>query len=139
MTGTYCYVANVPAARRRFDLGLPARPKSAGAARRALAWLDLPPRQLQDAQLLLTELMTHCVHHAAPGSDDTIRVEVVAWDQILRVNVNEQPPPADRPALPADPADADAWGLYIVDQVADRWGQDGSGGYWFELTAAGHA
>lgn len=136
MNAAYCYVDDVPAARRRFDIGLPARPVSAGAARRALAFLDLPPRLLEDARLLVTELMTHCVNHSAPSSDDTIRVEVVSWGPVLRVNLNEQPHPSDQPHPAPDPADQDPWGLYIVDQVADRWGQDGNGGYWFELITA---
>jgi anti-sigma regulatory factor (Ser/Thr protein kinase) len=112
------------------------RPEAAGEAREMVRELDLSPRQGTDATLLLSEVVTNSVRHAGLGDDDAIEVVLDAGD-VLRVEVRDRGAGFEPTALEPDPARPNGWGLYLVQQLADRWGVDKGPPttVWFELSA----
>jgi len=121
------------------SLELPGRAEAPAAARRALAALNgdlhlISEARLQDAQLLVTELIANAVRHTASA---TVGLRVTADPEILRIEVGQAGQPFDplpnrEPSLTGD----GGWGLRIVDVVAARWGvQDRAERVWvwFEL------
>jgi anti-sigma regulatory factor (Ser/Thr protein kinase) len=89
-----------------------------------------------DLMLLVTELVTNAVRHGGDRGELPIRLELERVDGHVHVRVEDPgttfiPPPA---ILTGDAAGG--WGLFLVDQVADRWGvSPASAGtcVWFEL------
>jgi anti-sigma regulatory factor (Ser/Thr protein kinase) len=120
------------------SLELPATPTAAPAARRALL-ADrgtLPPSVRDDVLLLVTELVNNAVRHAKAGADRPLRVEVRHRAPTLRVAVFDEGTgfTSDGPRSEGD--ESGGWGLFLVDQIADRWGitPTGSGTcVWLEI------
>jgi anti-sigma regulatory factor (Ser/Thr protein kinase) len=123
------------------DVELENNPEAAAAARTALDKLtgSVPASRLRDLRLLVSELVTNAVRHAGLGRSDRIRLLVDVRDRHVRVEVHD-PGEGFTPRAPEpDPARASGWGLYLVDELADRWGVDGAGRgtrVWFELDGA---
>ena len=122
-------------ARHRLDLVVPATPGMLSAVRAALTELPLSPRALDDARLLVSELVANSMRHARLGPNDTIRVTAEVRHGRLRVDVvdggrggTQVPTGAIRPRPGAD----SGWGLYLVEILSSRWGHDADR-YWFEL------
>jgi anti-sigma regulatory factor (Ser/Thr protein kinase) len=124
---------------RRVSVRLRPARTAAEQARRALRRLSLPRPLADEAQLLVSELVTNSVRHAGLGPDDLIHL-VADWSGTrLRVHVHDRPGRTGgvsgtiRP-----PAGAESgWGLYLVDRLASRWGTSADG-YWFELHPSPH-
>jgi anti-sigma regulatory factor (Ser/Thr protein kinase) len=121
----------------RYRLDLAQDADSPAAARRALGDLadHLPPRRLQDAQLLVSELVTNAIRHAGLHDGDTITLSVEASDRALRIEVSD-PGPGFAPGAPEPDMDhASGWGLYLVSELSDRWGVERNAvtRVWFEL------
>jgi anti-sigma regulatory factor (Ser/Thr protein kinase) len=131
-----------PAPQVTIDLQLDNNPDAASLARRALDGLtdEVPERRVRDAQLLVSELVTNAVRHAGLRPGDRIRVRVDLDDRAVHVEVHDPGSGFEpRPPQP-DPTRMSGWGLYLVDELADRWGVDDGGGgtrIWFELERAG--
>lgn len=95
-----------------------------GSARRAVGRLSdrLPQARLEGLQLLVSELVTNSVRHAGMGSDGRIRVRVRVGRDTIRLEVTDGGagfvPPKLEPSVYAE----SGWGLYLVDQISDRWG-----------------
>jgi anti-sigma regulatory factor (Ser/Thr protein kinase) len=123
------------------DLELESSPEAAAVARLALDRLAgrVPARRMRDLRLLVSEVVTNAVRHAGLREGDRIRLRVDVADRHVRVEVHD-PGHGFRPRRPKpDPARASGWGLYLVDELADRWGVDGDGPgtrVWFELDRA---
>lgn len=121
----------------QLKLELAGHPDSVGQARHALQELEatLPERRLDDVRLLVSELVTNAIRHAHAGPGATVRLIVQADADRLRVEVHDHGG-GFSPSVPdPDPTRAGGWGLYLVEQLADRWGVDGANGtrVWFEL------
>src|SRR5207248_4099883 len=123
---------------------LPASPLAAGAARRAVAGLApfLDPGVAENAELLVSELVTNSIRHAGLPAEASIEFTVRASPDALMVEVADaghgfdEGAPA-RPRVVAGSACASGWGLFLVDRIADRWGAvqvEGETRVWFELT-----
>jgi anti-sigma regulatory factor (Ser/Thr protein kinase) len=115
-------------------------PYAVTASRLALAGLEdrLDPNVLFDIRLLVSELVTNCVKHAAVGPEDSIVLDVDIQDHHVRVSVADEGPGFEPPASPVSEEAAEAgsgWGLFLVDQLSDQWGVERRGGatVWFEL------
>jgi serine/threonine-protein kinase RsbW len=114
---------------------LPKAVVSAALARRALDRLagEVDQRRIEDAQLLVSELIANAVEHVDEDGDIELRVDNDA--ERLRVEVLDPGHGfiAD-PRRPGELAES-GWGLHFVSRIADRWAADtdGSGRVWFEL------
>ena len=109
---------------------------AAAEARRVLErWNDLlPPEKLEDVRLLVSELVTNPVVHARLSPEEPITVTVRGG--LARGEVRDQGPSFEPPQEPVPKPDlAGGWGLYMVDNVADRWGvaHTSSKSVWFEI------
>jgi anti-sigma regulatory factor (Ser/Thr protein kinase) len=113
---------------------LRAHPEAAGEARELIRELDVSPRQETDATLLLSEVVTNSVRHAGLGDGDAIEVVLDAGD-VLRVEVRDGGAGFELAEPELDPARPSGWGLYLVEQIADRWGVERGPPttVWFEL------
>ena len=103
--------------------------------RSAFAELPVPASALDDARLLVSELVGNSMRHARLGPNDTIRVTAEVENDRLRVDVIDGgsgggPPVAG--GIRPSPGAESGWGLYLVETLATRWGH-GAGRYWFEL------
>jgi len=119
------------------DLRLPVGPMAPGNARRALDELTdvVSDDRLDEIRLLVSELVTNSVRHAGMRPEEWIGLHVKVVPDSVRVEVADggsgfetgQP-------LPSMYQDS-GWGLYLVEQIADRWGVDHDPGtrVWFEI------
>jgi anti-sigma regulatory factor (Ser/Thr protein kinase) len=97
----------------------------------------LTPSALDDARLLLTELLTNAIQHAHLSDNDRISVSVRREPLgVVLVEVSDPgdglPPPDARP-----PGSGNGWGFILLDRLADEWGiepvPDGGTRAWFRL------
>jgi anti-sigma regulatory factor (Ser/Thr protein kinase) len=92
-----------------------------------------------DAALIVSELLSNAIRHAAPLPGSQIRVTWTLEDDALRVAVSDAgsgPLPRVTQASPAAPGGR---GLGIVESLSDRWGvlrDDGETTVWAVLPAA---
>jgi len=128
----------------RLELSVPPDLSSLADVRRSFDAFGLPPRVRQNAQLLVTELVSNSIRHAQLRADERIRIWAGWSGRRLKVIVRDrdhgQP---SRPSQPVGiagsirpaPGAESGWGLFIVNRLATRWGaiHDGAPGYWFEL------
>jgi anti-sigma regulatory factor (Ser/Thr protein kinase) len=120
------------------ELSLPPRAEAAALARRSLEDLesDLPPEALDSLRLLVSELVTNSVRHGDLSASDRIRLRLTDRGDRIRVEVTD---PGDgfgpRPSLGTEPDSPSGWGLFLVSQIADRWGTEENSvtTVWFEL------
>lgn len=105
------------------QLELPARVTSPGAARRAIGALlieaGVTGEAMDDALLLVSELVTNAVHHARSA------VEVMATLERceLRLRVSDHDPSIPLTAQPS-PGQVGGWGLHLVECMCSEWGWD---------------
>jgi anti-sigma regulatory factor (Ser/Thr protein kinase) len=121
----------------RYEVDLARDADSPAVARRAIGEVSdqLPPRRLEDAQLLVSELVTNSIRHAQLRVDDVIRLVVVSGDRALRIEVCDPGPGFEPLVRDPDHGRPSGWGLYLVRELSDRWGVERSAEtrVWFEL------
>jgi anti-sigma regulatory factor (Ser/Thr protein kinase) len=121
----------------RYEVDLASDPDSAAEARRALGEVSdhLSPRRLEDARLLVSELVTNAIRHAGLEDDDVIKLVVMTRERALRIEVCDPGPGFELSEPEPDPARPSGWGLYLVRELSDRWGVERSEHtrVWFEL------
>lgn len=104
------------------------------AARHALQELSgaLDASVLDDAGLLVTELVSNSVRH---GAGDRVRVVLVpAPDGALRCDVVDGGRGFEPQARTARPDEAGGYGLFLVEKLSSAWGVlAGRTHVWFEL------
>jgi anti-sigma regulatory factor (Ser/Thr protein kinase) len=121
----------------RVQRRLPASPEAASVARHALDDLGdaVSDARLRDLRLLVSEVVTNAVRHANLAAGDAIELVVELNRRTLRVEVHD-PGGGFVPSAPApDPTRPSGWGLYLVAELADRWGVDSDETtlVWFEF------
>jgi len=115
--------------------------RAAAKARAALdASLDLfsevlDENRLDDLRLLTSELVSNSVRHGSPSKVAPIHVRVSVTAVTVRVAVVDSGPGFDAAEKAIRPDDDAGWGLFLLEQLADRWGMDRDGAttVWFEL------
>jgi anti-sigma regulatory factor (Ser/Thr protein kinase) len=125
-----------------FSESFETHPTSAGSARAALdASLSLfadvlEEDRLDDLRLLLSELVTNSVRHSGGERSDRVKVRVSVNRATVHVEVTDVGIGFQTPDGPVSPGGGEGgWGLYLVDQLADKWGvdTDGTTTVWFDL------
>jgi anti-sigma regulatory factor (Ser/Thr protein kinase) len=128
-------------------LSLRATETAAREARRALAELPCDREVLDSATLLVSEVVTNSFLHAGLDPDDLIHLRAELSATRLRVTVCDEGEGFDlRNARDHGDGDGDGdgdvgvggWGLYLVDQLAHRWGiaRNARTCVWFEVAVA---
>ena len=99
----------------------------------------VPDKVLEDATLLVSELVTNAVRHAPKTGTPEVELRLKLDPERVRVAVSD--PGAGFAAVPRLPtaSESSGWGLYLVDRIADRWGviSKGRSEVWFEIDVAG--
>lgn len=119
------------------SLRLAGGPDAVSAARRGLDPLEreVGPERLYDMRLLVSELVTNCIRHARSTEGDELELEVSVTGDLIHVCVTDDGPGFE--ASPRGPEDdpGSGWGLFLVEQLSDRWGVDVNGRtqVWFEI------
>jgi serine phosphatase RsbU (regulator of sigma subunit)/anti-sigma regulatory factor (Ser/Thr protein kinase) len=126
---------------RALNLRLRGGSRAPSAARAALDGLHedrLEPDHAHSARLLVSEVVTNSVRHAGATPDDWIGFDVELSPELVRVQVTDHGPgfhPAPARAALDQP---DGRGLFLVSELADRWGTEEDGRrVWFELDRRG--
>jgi anti-sigma regulatory factor (Ser/Thr protein kinase) len=123
-----------------WEVALPAGVKAPGAARIALGdWLEprVPRHTLEDAHLLVSELVTNSVLHAdVEASTNVIHVGVELAAGVLRLHVEDAGTTGTLAPRTPDLASGGGYGLNIVATLATQWGISRNGGtrVWADLT-----
>ena len=96
---------------------------------------SVPAKVVEDATLLVSELVTNAVRHAMKAGIREVELRIRKEPDRIRVVVSD---PGDgflmEPRLPIA-SESSGWGLYLVDRIADRWGVSTKdrNGVWFEI------
>jgi anti-sigma regulatory factor (Ser/Thr protein kinase) len=119
------------------DLRLRPDANSPAEARRSLEALrpGLNDILVDDAVLLLSEIVSNSVRHASLDETDAIEVRIRGSGSKLRVDVVD-PGPGFDPARIQPSKHEGGWGLRLLDRLATRWGVERNEvtKVWFELT-----
>jgi anti-sigma regulatory factor (Ser/Thr protein kinase) len=120
------------------DFELAGGPYAATAARLALDNLDaeLDPVLAQDLRLLVTEAVKNSVQHAGVGPEDSIGLKIAVHPERVRIEVTDHGPGFEPDASRPDEDEVSGWGLFLIDQLSDRWGvvQEDATTVWFEVS-----
>lgn len=120
------------------DFELAGGPYAATAARLALDNLDaeLDPVLAQDLRLLVTEAVKNSVQHAGVGPEDSIGLKISVRSDSVRIEVSDDGPGFEPDASRPDEDEVSGWGLFLIDQLSDRWGvkQEDGTCVWFEVS-----
>jgi anti-sigma regulatory factor (Ser/Thr protein kinase) len=120
------------------DFELTGGPYAATAARLALDNVDaeLDPVLAQDLRLLVTEAVKNSVQHAGVGPDDSIGLKITVRSEHVRIEVSDDGPGFEPDASPPEEDEVAGWGLFLIDQLSDRWGvvHDKGTTVWFEVS-----
>jgi anti-sigma regulatory factor (Ser/Thr protein kinase) len=94
---------------------------------------------LEDATLLVSELVTNAVRHAPQAGFPQVELRLKVEPERVRVVVSDPGGGFDAaPRLPTA-SESSGWGLYLVDRIADRWGviTKERNEVWFEIDVDG--
>jgi anti-sigma regulatory factor (Ser/Thr protein kinase) len=123
-----------PAGAVELTLEVPPDTGELAAVRSALGSLAIPKRTLHEARLLVSELVANSIRHSGvPNGRIRIRARVAG--DALHVEVVDGGRGAPHPVaggIRPGPQASSGWGLFLVDELAQRWGH-GNGAFWFEL------
>src|SRR5919108_2108826 len=117
------------------SLRLPGGPEAAARARRELSRLraDLDPPLAETLRLLVTELVSNAVRHAAA---ETVSLKVLVGRGTVLTEVQDMGPGFDPARAGVPRANQTGWGLFLVQRLADSWGvahDTAATKVWFEL------
>jgi anti-sigma regulatory factor (Ser/Thr protein kinase) len=134
----------MPVAEPEIQLTVPAHPSAACEARRAMARCRLVDADREPTLLLLvSELVSNSVRHAGMRDGERIRLRArterdCAYVEVCDGGRSGRVP--EKRAPQSDVLEPGGLGLFLVDEMADRWGvhrrEDGTC-VWFELACGG--
>ncbi|MGI8617031.1 MAG: ATP-binding protein [Actinomycetota bacterium] len=99
----------------------------------------VPVKVLEDATLLVSELVTNAVRHAPQKGAPEVELRLERDPERVRVVVSDAGAGfVAAPRLPTA-SESSGWGLYLVDRIADRWGviSKDRNEVWFEIDSDG--
>ena|SRR5947209_3300473 len=119
---------------------LPPVPGSLAEARRMVNDLPNAPRDVvENAKLVLNELLANEIKHGRYGPGDPLVCRVEREPGAVRIEVRHSGPTFDMPAAPAPRVlelRETGWGLALITRIADRWGvtdREGARRVWAEI------
>ena len=121
------------------ELSLPPAATAAGQARNevtARLASRVGTRILEDVRLLVTELITNALRHGRLRAGDRVSVKASIDGDVVRIEVHD--PGRDGEVAQRAPGPrGGGYGLYLVEQLAKRWGVDRHDGtlVWCELSS----
>ena len=120
------------------DIRLRPNTRSPAEARRSLEALrpSLDDPLVDDAVLLVSEIVSNCVRHAKLDPNDAIQLRIRGTSSMLHVDVVDPGRGFDPDALPSPRTDG-GWGLRLLDRLSSRWGVERNDvtRVWFELAS----
>jgi anti-sigma regulatory factor (Ser/Thr protein kinase) len=121
-----------------------AAPAAPAAAREIVTrWLErqVPAGVLDDARLLVSELVTNSVAHADAPAGARVRIGVSLAAGVLRLEVGDHGDGGAVVRRDPDRSRGNGFGLNIVDSIATDWGVSRAGGtnVWCELATQPYA
>jgi anti-sigma regulatory factor (Ser/Thr protein kinase) len=121
---------------------VPVGPEGARMARQQLAGLkkEIDRDVLDNLRLMVSELVTNSIRHAGLPHGTWIELTVQVGSGRIRVEVTDTGPGFDPQPLTPSMYQTSGWGLFLVDQLSDRWGviRGDSTKVWFELDRRAH-
>ena len=119
---------------------LPAAPSSLQRARSLLGAIrDTPGELVENAKLVLTELLANEIKHGRYPPGEPLLCRVERTGQALHLEVSHPGPDFRMPATKVHPGltmRETGWGLALITNLADRWGMGNRGGHrvvWAEI------
>jgi len=105
---------------------LVAVPDAGAAARRELDGLagHIEQDVIERSRLVLTELITNSVRHSGSGPERQIELGLSVRPELVRIEVGDQGRGFEPMAAVPRHEQESGWGLWLVDQLTDRWGVD---------------
>lgn len=100
---------------------------------------ELSERQLDDVELIVSELATNSVRHAGCDESGEIVMEAAVDHGCIRVQLCDHGHGfGDELPAATPPEQAGGHGLVLLDRLSDRWGTQRNGGFcvWFEVERA---
>lgn len=97
------------------------------AARRALDGFSsqLEEDVIERSALVVTEVVSNSVKHAGLTAAQRIDLNITVLPECLRIEVTDDGAGFDPFVTRPDPSQrSGGWGLWMVDQLTDRWGVD---------------
>ena len=90
-------------------------------ARGVLKFLDrlVNGAYLEDAELVLSELVSNAVRHGSTSADDVVDIEITVSDHQISGVVRDGGPPFDPLGSPRAPDQSGGFGLHIAHKLAD--------------------
>lgn len=128
-------------AQPRQELSLRGGPAAPAAARAAVDALNdvLSGSAHDDLRLLVSEIVGNAVRHAGMTRRTAVElVLAVEPGRFARIEITDKGPGFE-PHVEHGREGGGGWGLFLLDQLADRWGVEGSrrgSRVWFELDLA---
>lgn len=123
--------------RTSIHVKVPAGPEGARVARQQLAGLerDVGREILDNLRLMVSELVTNSIRHAGLAEGTRIELAVQVGSGHIRVEVSDPGPGFEPQPVTPSLYQTSGWGLYLVDQLSDRWGvvRGVATKVWFEL------
>ena len=119
------------------ELSLAPAPTAATLARTAVTERlasSLAARVLEDVRLLVTELITNALRHGRLVAGDRVSVKAMLIDDLIRIEVRDPGHDGDVALRKPGPRGG-GYGLYLVEQLTNRWGVERDDGttVWCEL------
>ena len=105
--------------------------------RRTLGASEVEPSVVDDATLIVSELLSNVAVHCAQDGAPDATVKLIAVLALLRIEVHDGNPLVLAQREPSEEAESGR-GLLVVDALSDRWGYESTAAgkcVWCELTA----
>jgi anti-sigma regulatory factor (Ser/Thr protein kinase) len=123
---------------RLVDLRVRCDESAPAAARRALDGLSAAREVIADLRLIASELVTNAILYSGCTEEDTLELCLERIDGHIRLSVVDPGRTAQSARIAVDEERASGGlGLFVVEQLASRWGADRSERYrvWAEVPA----
>jgi anti-sigma regulatory factor (Ser/Thr protein kinase) len=120
------------------EIRVPGGPKAPAQLRSRLGLHlagEVCEERLAEVRLLTTEVVSNSVRHGRVGPDGWVSAAVSHADGSLRVEVRDSSVHGRPEPREPDYEDGGGFGLFLLDQIASRWGveRDPTLCVWFEL------